>query len=220
MNFLRIAPAVLLSVVATTASAQVRFSAADVASKKAPAGRKLAIRNTSNSITAYQFFGDIQKALFSLKSSRPLVTRRTASFYDSSARVTALPENLSMIMHEAATRYGLDPRLIAAVAHQESRYNPTAVSPVGAMGMMQLMPQTAKYLGVSNPFDARENVMGGARYLKTLLDTFDGDLDLTLAAYNAGPGAVRRYRGVPPYQETMNYVASIKKNYQSATFTR
>jgi soluble lytic murein transglycosylase-like protein len=85
---------------------------------------------------------------------------------------------------------------------------------------MQLMPQTAKYLGVSNPFDARENVMGGARYLKTLLDTFDGDLDLTLAAYNAGPGAVRRYRGVPPYQETMNYVASIKKNYQSATFTR
>jgi soluble lytic murein transglycosylase-like protein len=220
MKLLRLAPAVLLTVAtATAASAQARFSAADVATKKTTGG-KLAIRNTSNSITAYQFFGEIQKALFSLKSSRPLVTQRNSSVYNSSARVTALPQNLSAIMHEAASRYGLDPRLIAAVAHQESRYNASAVSPVGAMGMMQLMPSTAKYLGVSNPFDARENVMGGAKYLKTLLDTFDGDLDLTLAAYNAGPGAVQRFRGVPPYKETQNYVASIKRNYQSALIVR
>ena len=79
---------------------------------------------------------------------------------------------------------------------------------------MQLMPATARYLGIKNVFDARENVFGGAKYLRTLLDTFHGDLDLTLAAYNAGPGAVEKYNGVPPFRETKAYVASIRAAYQ------
>ena len=99
---------------------------------------------------------------------------------------------------------------------RESAYNAAAVSPVGAGGVMQLMPATARYIGVSNVFDARENVFGGVRYLRTLLDTFHGDLDLTLAAYNAGPGAVQKYNGVPPYRETREYVRRVRASYEAA----
>lgn len=216
MKMVRIASFALALVAAQNVSAQVRFSAADVSRSHMPQGQ-ITIRNDQKAITAYRFFGDIQKALFSLKSSRSLATHSYgASIYNTNARVTTLPSQYAGIVQEAAARHGVDPRLIAAVVHQESRFNASAVSPVGALGLMQLMPATAKWLGVNNPMDARENVMGGARYLRTLLDTFHGDLDLTLAAYNAGPGAVQRFRGVPPYRETMNYVSSIKKNYQAA----
>ena len=105
---------------------------------------------------------------------------------------------------------------IAAVAHRESAFNPRAVSAVGAGGLMQLMPATARYLGATDVFDARQNVNAGAKYLRMLLDTFHGDLDLTLAAYNAGPGAVQKYNGVPPYRETQAYVRSIRSNYERA----
>ena len=81
---------------------------------------------------------------------------------------------------------------------------------------MQLMPATARYLGINNIFDARENILGGAKYLRALLDTFHGDLNLTLAAYNAGPGAVQKYNGVPPFRETRNYIASIRASYERA----
>jgi len=84
---------------------------------------------------------------------------------------------------------------------------------------MQLMPATARFLGVTNVFDARENIFGGTRYLRTLLDTFGGDLDLALAAYNAGPGAVEKYRGVPPYRETREYVAAVRASYEKALRT-
>ena len=116
---------------------------------------------------------------------------------------------------EAARAYGVDPQLVVEVARRESHFNPNAISPVGACGLMQLMPTTARLLGVSNIFDARENVFGGARYLRMLLDTFQGDLDRTLAAYNAGPTAVLKYNGVPPFPETRAYVASIRRALQN-----
>jgi soluble lytic murein transglycosylase-like protein len=107
----------------------------------------------------------------------------------------------------AAARYGLAPELLDAVARRESGYRTEAVSPAGAVGVMQLMPGTARRLGV-DPHDPVANIFGGAAYLRGLLDRFNGRIDLALAAYNAGPEAVRRHRGVPPYRETRSYVAA------------
>lgn len=122
----------------------------------------------------------------------PLNTRSYADEIDDAARVSAV-----------------DASLIRAVIHAESAYQPDAVSPKGAQGLMQLMPQMQAELSVSDPFDPVQNIDGGARYLARLLDEFDGDIELATAAYNAGPGAVRRHRGVPPYDETQEYVRRV-----------
>ena len=108
----------------------------------------------------------------------------------------------------------MDPNLIHAVMQAESAFHPYAVSSAGAEGLMQLMPELSDEIGVSDAFDPRENIMGGARYLKRLLDHHDGNLDLALASYNAGPGNVERYGGVPPFRETRNYVKTIKQILQ------
>jgi len=113
------------------------------------------------------------------------------------------------LIENACMKHGLDPALVAAVIIQESSGDPLAVSPAGASGLMQLMPQTADSLGVKDVFDPEENVEGGTRYLKQLLECFGGDETLALAAYNAGENAVRRYNGVPPYPETTNYVKKV-----------
>jgi soluble lytic murein transglycosylase-like protein len=112
----------------------------------------------------------------------------------------------------AAQRHGLDPALLAGLVKQESGFNPNAVSPAGAQGLTQLMPGTAAGLGVSDPLDPAQALEGGAKYLREQLDRFDGDVTRALAAYNAGPGAVQRYGGVPPYAETQNYVRIVQAN--------
>ena len=118
------------------------------------------------------------------------------------------------VIVEASRRYGLPPALVMAVVKAESNFQPEARSPKGAMGLMQLMPSTAEELGVKDPFDPRQNVEGGVRYLRQLLDHFFGDLKLALAAYNAGPSEVKRHKGMPPYQETQQYVERVMRYTQ------
>ena len=124
----------------------------------------------------------------------------------------ANPE-LAHMIHAAAAKYAVDPKLVSAVAEVESGGNQNAVSQAGAVGVMQLMPETAAGLGV-NPYDMKSNVEGGAKYLREMLDTFDGDVRKAVAAYNAGPNAVKAYGGVPPYAETQNYVTSVLDIYR------
>lgn len=116
-------------------------------------------------------------------------------------------------IREAAGKYGVDPKLVSAVAEIESGFSQDAVSATGAVGVMQLMPETAESLGV-NPYDAKQNISGGAQYLRQMLDDFNGDVRKAVAAYNAGPEAVREYGGVPPYSETQQYVASVLDIYK------
>ena len=110
---------------------------------------------------------------------------------------------------QLATKYQIDPALVRAVIHAESAFKVNALSNKGAQGLMQLMPGTAKDMGVMNAFDARQNIEGGVKYLAWLLETFNGDIKLATAAYNAGPGAVKRFNGIPPYAETEVYVERV-----------
>ena len=205
------------SLVAARATAEARrFSAANVPSAKLKKPGKVVISNDHRSITAHRFFGNIREALVSIRSSRTIGFRPFGSQIFNSSAPAPAPAELAAMVEEASRHHGVDPRLVSAVARRESAWKADVVSNKGAIGIMQLMPDTARYLGVRNAFDARENIFGGTRYLRTLLDTFNGDLDLTLAAYNAGPGAVAKYRGVPPYRETRAYVAAVRASYEQS----
>lgn len=120
------------------------------------------------------------------------------------------------LIREAADRFRVSANLIKSVMHTESNFNAMAISPVGAMGLMQLMPSIAKAYGVDDPFDPRQNIMAGAQMLKELMTMHRGNLPLVLASYNAGAGNVARYRGVPPFRETRNYVKRVSSLYHAA----
>ena len=156
-------------------------------------------------------------AMSSAPMARPAIallppTKNVKANVDVTAEYFAVPANQAYddIIEEAAAQYGMDADLIRAVMQAESAFHPYVVSRAGAEGLMQLMPELADEMEVGNSFDPRENIMGGARYLKRLLDYHNGNIDLALASYNAGPGNVERYGGVPPFRETRRYVKTIK----------
>jgi hypothetical protein len=137
----------------------------------------------------------------------PAATRKNADWTSGSSAIDQL-------IRTNAHRFGIDPYLVFLVIEKESRFHTRALSPKGAMGLMQLMPGTARRLGVRKPFDAAENIRGGTQYMRELMDMFGGKVDLVLASYNAGEGAVLKYgRNVPPYRETRDYVKTIGKRY-------
>jgi soluble lytic murein transglycosylase-like protein len=121
--------------------------------------------------------------------------------------------NLDSIINHAAQTYNIPAKLIKAVIKHESNFNPDAVSKSGAAGLMQLMPETASSLGADNPFDPEQNILAGSKYLKQMLDKYSNNINLALAAYNAGPGNVDKYGGIPPFKETQNYVRNITNSY-------
>jgi soluble lytic murein transglycosylase-like protein len=141
----------------------------------------------------------------------PLAVAASASpaAEDGSAAWRAAAGHYADLIAQAADRHRIDPALLTAVAETESAFDPRAISPKGACGLLQLMPATAARFGVEDVFDVAQNVEGGARYLSWLLDRFEGRTDLALAGYNAGEGAVERHRGIPPYQETRRYVDRV-----------
>jgi|SRR5690625_3215734 len=128
---------------------------------------------------------------------------------------TATPptDEFNHIINEAAQRYNVDEKLIHAIIRAESNYNPNAKSNAGAAGLMQLMPNTARSLGVTDRYDIRQNIFGGTRYFSKMLMQHGGNLELALASYNAGPGNVKKYGGVPPFKETQNYIQKVMKYY-------
>ena len=123
------------------------------------------------------------------------------------------PAQIDALVNDNASAQDVDPALVKAIIANESGFNASATSDVGAQGLMQLMPGTAAALGVSDSYDPAQNVAGGTKYIKQLLDRFDGNVRLAVAAYNAGPGAVEKYGGVPPYAETQNYVQNVLSSY-------
>ena len=159
-----------------------------------------AIENRFQSLMSYgvQPDSDFQKILDSSISNKKDTTSRS---------------EINELIEKYADKNGLDSDFVKAVIKQESGFNPNATSKCGAMGLMQLMPSTAQGLGVTNAYDAEQNIEGGTKYLKGLMDRFDNNKSLALAAYNAGPNAVKKYGGIPPYMETQNYVKSVLSNY-------
>lgn len=152
-----------------------------------------------------------------IPNGKPMDQLRPWNPFGDNSSVSGMPTpaDIKPLIEQAATKAGVDPRLFDALVAAESSYDPMARSRAGAMGLSQLMPDTAKSLGVSDPFDPWQNLQGGASYLSKMLQRFEGDPRLALAAYNAGPGAVQKHGGIPPYDETRRYVERVLNLYES-----
>lgn len=158
-----------------------------------------------------------------IKASTPILNEAVNNQLESNDATSTIPntgvlecsDELNQYFLEASETYGVDVKLLKCIAYAESNFDPDATSGSGAMGIMQLMPKTAEGLGVTDAYDPQQNIMGGAKYISTQLEQFDGDIELALAAYNAGPGNVKKYDGIPPFEETQNYVAKIMSIYNS-----
>jgi len=167
-----------------------------------------------NSIFTGQFQSAIYKLMFSMleKFSKQLDANQQSQGAASGEQVTG---DFSSLINQAAQKYDVNPGLVQAVMKAESNFNPSAVSSAGALGLMQLMPATAANLGVGNPLDPQQNIDGGVKFLSQLLSRYNGNVKMAVAAYNAGPGAVDRYHGVPPYTETQTYVDRVLGYYNT-----
>src|SRR2546426_324149 len=156
--------------------------------------------------------GYVTSSITGVHEGSPVGDAPTPAGVEERPESTSVSVKIDSHIADMAIRYGLSKALIAAVIEAESQYNPRAISPRGAQGLMQLMPETAAILRVGDPFDPRENIEGGVRHLRSLMDRFDNNLPLALAAYNAGEQAVVRYGGVPPYRQTRQYESRIDRN--------
>ena len=178
---------------------------------------------TNNSLQSLLYSGSnsvyipasIQATLAKMQSSTSLDSYVSDDVIGSTAYANSLAgaNKYGDIIDKAADTYNVPAKLIAAVIKQESNFNALAVSNAGAQGLMQLMPKTAQFLGVTNSFDPEQNIMAGAKYLRQMLDKFDNDPTLALAAYNAGASRVTKYNGIPPFKETQNYVKKVMNYY-------
>ena len=158
----------------------------------------------------------VSKPVSAQRVAETVIRPRLVSDSEPAAEPQASPPGIDEAVERIAAEHALPPQLIHSVIKVESNYNPYAISNKGAFGLMQLIPQTAHRFGVSNVFNPVENIQGGARYLRYLLDLYGGNYPLALAAYNAGEAAVARYGGVPPYAETQNYLIQVKKQLEAA----